>query len=222
LLEALRETGLYDDTAVFCFADHGDFTGDYGLVEKTQNTFEDCLTRVPFVIKPPAWAPVEPRVSEAMVELIDFGATVEALTGIEPAHTHFGRSLLPVLAGETDDHRDAVFCEGGRLHGETHCMELESTSSQSPTGLYWPRMEAQRKEGPEHTKAVMCRTREFKYVRRLYEADELYDLRNDPAERTNRVDDTALQDVLAQLKERLLTFYLETGDVVPHGADKRW
>ena len=30
--------------ALFFFADHGDFTGDYGLVEKTQNTFEDCLS----------------------------------------------------------------------------------------------------------------------------------------------------------------------------------
>lgn len=221
LMEALRQAGLYDDTAVFLFSDHGDFTGDYGLVEKTQNTFEDCLARVPFIIKPPAWVAVEPRVSDAMVELIDFPATVEALTGIEPRHTHFGRSLLPVLAGETDEHRDAVFCEGGRLHGEIHCMELESTSSQDPAGLYYPRLAQQRSEGPEHTKAVMCRTREFKYVRRLYEPDELYDLRDDPVELHNRIDDPAMADVLARLKERLLTFYLETCDVVPHNTDER-
>ncbi|GAH74825.1 unnamed protein product, partial [marine sediment metagenome] len=37
ILDALREAGLYDDTAVFFFSDHGDFTGDYGLVEKNQN-----------------------------------------------------------------------------------------------------------------------------------------------------------------------------------------
>jgi arylsulfatase A-like enzyme len=222
LMDALREAGMYDDTAVFMFSDHGDFTGDYGLVEKTQNTFEDCLTRVPFVIKPPAWVPLEPRISEALVELIDFPATVEALTGITPAHTHFGRSLLPVLAGETDEHRDAVFCEGGRLHGETHCMELESTSSQTPEGLYWPRLVLQGGEGPEHTKACMCRTRNFKYVRRLYESDELYDLRTDPAELHNCIDDPALVDELARLKDRLLTFYLETGDVVPHETDRRW
>jgi arylsulfatase A-like enzyme len=49
-----------------------------------QNTFEDCLTRVPLLIKPPAWVPVKPRISEALVELIDFPATVEALTGIKP------------------------------------------------------------------------------------------------------------------------------------------
>jgi len=132
VIKALQEAGRYDDTAVFFFADHGDFTGDYGLVEKASNTFEDCLTRVPFLIKPPKSFPVEPRISDAMVELIDFPATVFSLAGIEPAHTQFGRSLLPVLAGKTDEHRDAVFCEGGRLHGETHCMKQESTPPHDP------------------------------------------------------------------------------------------
>jgi arylsulfatase A-like enzyme len=221
VMDALREAGMYDDTAVFFFSDHGDFTGDYGLVEKTQNTFEDCLSRVPFVIKPPSWVPVQPRVSEAMVELIDFSATVEAMTGITPGHDHFGRSLLPVLAGETDAHRDAVFCEGGRLHGEAQCMELESADSQVPTGLYWPRVNLQTSEGPEHTKAVMCRTKEWKYVRRLYETDELYDLRADPQELHNRIDDPSAAGVLAQLKERLLTFYQETCDAVPQEVDSR-
>jgi arylsulfatase A-like enzyme len=221
LVGALQRAGLYDDTALFFFTDHGDFTGDYGLVEKTQNTCEDCLSRVPFICKPPAWAPVRPRISNALVELIDFPATVEALAGITPRHTHFGRSLLPLLAGETETHRDAVYCEGGRLHGERHCMELESADSQVPTGLYWPRVNLQTNEGPEHTKAVMCRTHDYKYVRRLYEQDELYDLRADPGELHNRIDDPALAGVLADLKERLLTFFLETGDVVPHDTDRR-
>lgn len=221
VLDALREAGLYDDTAVFLFSDHGDFTGDYGLVEKTQNTFEDCLTRVPFLVKPPASVPVQPRVSDALVELLDFPATVEALTGIEPGHTHFGRSLVPVLAGEAETHRDAVFCEGGRLHGERQAMELESSSSQVPEGLYWPRVNLQAGAGPEHTKAAMCRTREFKYVRRLYEDDELYDLRTDPREERNVAADPQYAGTLAQLKERLLTWYQETCDVVPLDTDRR-
>ncbi len=220
--DALREAGMYDDTAVFFFSDHGDFTGDYGIVEKTQNVFKDCGVRVPFLVKPPAGVPIKPRVSDALVELIDFPATVEALTGIEPGHTHFGRSLLPVLAGQTDEHRDAVFCEGGRVHGETQCMELESHSSQNPSGLYWPRISLQTAEGPEHTKAVMVRTTEYKYVRRLYESDELYDLKRDPAELDNRIDDPALAEPLRRLRDRLLTFYLRTGDTVPHDTDRRW
>ncbi len=67
----------------------------------------------------------------------------------------------------------------------------------------------------------MCRTQDFKYVRRLYEPDELYDLRSDPAELHNRIDDPSLASVLLELKERLLTFYLETSDVVPHETDRR-
>lgn len=222
IMQALKEAGIYDNTAVFLFSDHGDFTGDYGLVEKTQNTFEDCLARVPFIIKPPSWAKVKPRVSDAIVELIDFPATVEALTGIEPKHTHFGRSLLPVIAGDTDELRDAAFCEGGRLHGETHCMELESADSQAPTGLYYPRLYWQAHEGPEHTKAAMCRTKDWKYVMRFYESDELYDLRKDPGETRNLVNDRRSQKVLARMKDRLLKWYMETCDVAPHDTDKRW
>ena len=222
VMDSLTEAGLYDQTAVFFFSDHGDWVGDYGLVDINQNTFEDSLTNVPLIVKPPAGVPTKPGLRDALVELIDFPATVEALAGIEPGHTHFGRSLLPVIAGETDEHRDAVFCEGGRVRGERQCMELESTSSGNPQGMYWPRMTLQMAEGPTHTKAVMCRTRDFKYVRRLYEGDELYDLRADPQELHNRIDDPALASELARLRERMLTFFLETGDAVPHETDRRW
>jgi len=222
LCDALRNAGIYDDTAIFFFSDHGDFTGDYGLVEKTQNTFEDCLTRVPFVIKPPGHVPCRPRVSEAMVELIDFPATVEALTGVEPTHDHFGRSLLGVIAGETDDHREAVFCEGGRRIGETQAMERESTDHQVPTGLYWPRVGLQAcDDQPYHSLAAMCRTKDFKYVRRLYERDEFYDLRDDPAELSNRIDDPACSAEVARMADRLLTWYQATADVVPRDTDRR-
>ena len=51
--------------------------GNYGLVEKTQNTFQDCLTHVPFIIKPPKGTQIQPGVREALVELVDMRATVE-------------------------------------------------------------------------------------------------------------------------------------------------
>ncbi|MBN2452080.1 MAG: sulfatase-like hydrolase/transferase [Lentisphaeria bacterium] len=225
VLNALREAGIYDDTALFFFADHGDYTGDYGIVEKTQNTFEDALSRVPFVIKPPAGVPLRPRVSEALVELVDFPATVYAMAGIEPGYWHFGRSLLPVLAGETDEHRDAIFCEGGRLEGEIAAMERASVDRMADPSrsLYWPRIRLQiTDEQPWHTKATMCRTRDHKYIRRLGERDELYDLRLDPRECDNRIDDPAYGDILARLRDRMLTWYQETADVVPFEQDARW
>lgn len=215
IVQALREEGIYERTAIFFLSDHGDFTGDYGLVEKNQNTFQDCLVRVPLLVKPPAGVPVRPGTRDALVELVDFSATVEALTGILPGHTHFGRSLLPLLANEHAALRDAVFCEGGRLCGERHCAEWESPLARDPGWLYWPRVSLQGGDGPEHTKATMCRTPRFKYVRRRDETDELYDLDADPMELDNRIADPKLSGVLAQLKDRMLTFYQETCDVVP-------
>ena len=111
LIDALRDAGLYDDTALFVFSDHGDFTGDYGLVEKTQNTFQDALSRVPFVVKPPSGS-TAPGIREQMVELVDFPATVYDMADIDCGYWHFGRSLANVLADPSADHRDASLLRG--------------------------------------------------------------------------------------------------------------
>jgi arylsulfatase A-like enzyme len=123
-----------------------------------------------------------------------------------------------VLRGETEEHRDAVFCEGGRLKGETHCSEAEGLREES---FYWPKVSLQVSEGSEHGKAVMLRTRELKYVYRLYETDELYDLRRDPGELSNVIDEPRYASEVAELKERMLRFLVETADVVPHELDRR-
>ena len=221
LLDSLREKGIYDDSAIFTFSDHGDFTGDYGLVEKTQNTFQDCLTKVPFIIKPPKSIDVKPRISGAMIELIDFTATVFEMAGIVPGYTHFGKSLTPVIEGKTDELRDAVFCEGGRMPDEKHCNEYQSKSAETDF-LYSPRISLQLGDGPEHSKAVMCRTKEFKYVYRVGEKHEFYNIVEDPAEYDNLIDDEKYSSVLTELKIRMLKFFVETGDVVPFEGDKRW
>jgi len=156
-----------------------------------------------------------------MVELIDFTATAYEWAGIKPGYDHFGRSLSRLIAGAEYEGRDAVFCEGGRRHGEEQAMEKDSPSFYDPIGLYWPRVQLQGSEAGEHSKAAMCRTRDFKYVRRLYESDELYDLRRDPGEEQNRIDDPAYAAILAELRERMLTWYQETCDVVPYKTDLR-
>jgi arylsulfatase A-like enzyme len=224
LLSALRKAGRYEDTAVFLFADHGDFTGDYGLVEKTQNTFEDCLTRVPFVLKPPAGTSLEPGVRDGMVELVDFAATAYDLAGIDPGYRHFGRSLLPMLEDPGAPGRDAVFCEGGRLRGETEAMERESVEhlERLEDTPYGPRIGLQiSDERPWHGKAAMCRTASYKYVRRRYEGDELYDLESDPGETNNLADEPAHVATVAELRNRMLTWYMETADTVPRDTDSR-
>ena len=174
---------------------------------------------MPFVVKPPASVPVEPGVRDGLVELVDLVATVEELAGLEREYTHYGRSLLSIISGETTTHRDAVFCEGGRIHGETQAMEkVDNLNAQSP---YWPRICLQWREGAEHTKATMCRTNRYKYVHRLYEEDQLFDLQNDPDELHNQINNPAYADIRQQLKDRTMQFYLETANYVPMQPDKR-
>ena len=226
LCDALRETGRYDDAALFVFSDHGDFTGDYGLVEKTQNTFQDCLSRVPFVVKPPARFGAAPGVRDQLVELVDFPATVYDLAGVDCGYWHFGRSLGPLLQDANVAHRDAVFCEGGRLRDEVQASERESFAAGGEHGLYAPRIKLQVSEAEAgkplaHSKAAMCRTNRFKYVRRAFETDEFYDLAEDPGETRNLIDEPACADEVMRLKERMLRWYMETCDVVPLATDQR-
>nr|MDO8117969.1 sulfatase-like hydrolase/transferase [Candidatus Sigynarchaeota archaeon] len=231
IVATLKKANLYDTTAIFFFSDHGDYTGDYGLVEKNQNTFQDCITRVPLVIKPPRYEnkPGEWKrgVASHLVELVDIPATILDFTGIEPGYTQFGRSLVPAMkqamTGENQQsYRSAVFCEGGRLVGETQAMERESKSSTKPSGLYYPRISLQiTDEAPYHGKATMIRTEAHKYVHRLYESDELYDLREDPSETRNVVGDPSYKDVLHELQARMLAWYQETCDWVPDTTDAR-
>lgn len=45
LLAALEETGQLEETAIIASSDHGDWAGDYGLVEKWPSGLDDALTR---------------------------------------------------------------------------------------------------------------------------------------------------------------------------------
>jgi len=216
VVNALKDKGLYDDTSIFMFSDRGDYTGDYGIVEKTQNTFENPVNNIPFIIKPHKGIKVKPRISDALVELVDLCATVADMAGFEIDYTQFGKSIVPVLEGQ-EEHKDAVFNEGGRIHGETQAMER----GHGPESPYWPRLSTQCSEGPEHTKAVMIRMGDYKYVQRLYENNELYDLKNDPMELNNIIDNPEYSQLIVKMKERILRFYMETTDFVPNRRDKR-
>ena len=68
----------------------------------------------------------------------------------------------------------------------------------------------------------MLRTERYKYVRRLYEQDQLFDLETDPHETVNRIADPALAGTLAQLRLAMLDWYQATCDAVPFAYDGRF
>jgi arylsulfatase A-like enzyme len=216
IIDALKESGAWDNTVVVATSDHGDFAGDYHLTEKAQNTFQDVLVNVPLAVRAPG-CPALPAPSDALVEWIDLLPTLAEACGIELGHTHFGRSLLPLLRGETAEHREYVFSEGGALADEPHTHETDRPRDE----MYWARVALQITEPEVHGKAAMIRSKDWKYVRRLYDTDETYDLRNDPDEVSNLIADPSASAVRDELAAAMAAWFLETGDQVPWRWDLR-
>lgn len=168
------------------------------------------------LVKPAKGIDVTPRISQDLAELCDLPATFAQLADFDLSYVQFGKSLVPALAQE-GVHKDAAFCEGGRVHGEVQAMER----GHGPQSPYWPRLSTQSSEGPEHTKAAMIRMGNYKYTMRLYESDEFYDLEQDPMELHNAIEAPQYKEQIQTMKCRLLQWYMETTDFVPNRKDKR-
>jgi arylsulfatase A-like enzyme len=221
LLDALEETGLAESTAVMAFSDHGDWAGDYGLVEKWPSGLDDCLTRIPLIVRVPGMA--QGHVVEEPVELFDIVPTTLELAGVEARHTHFGRSLMPQLEGAPGDPERAVFAEGGYDTHEPHCFEGKPSDGVAgdPKSIYYPKG-MQQQERPESVcRATMIRTATHKLVWRTSGEHELYDLVTDPEELKNLIGKEECAEVQRELERRVLDWYVHTADVVPFEADPR-
>lgn len=223
LCDALKEAGIYDDSAIFFFSDHGDYTGDFGISEKAQNSFPDCVVKVPLLIKPPKNTEVDPGVTSGLTELVDFYATAMDYAGVEPCHSHFGRSLRSVVADRTEKVREFACCEGGRLPEERHCDEFHDVGPQGTHrgNPYWARHFAQA-DNDAHDKGVMLRTEKAKYISRVSGKDEFYDLEKDPQELINLIDDPAYGNQIIEHQVKLMRWMVATADVVPYDRDERF
>lgn len=219
LLDALDETGHASDTAVFLFADHGDWAGDYGLVEKWPSALDDCLTRVPLIARVPGVGFARGHVVAEPVELFDVMATALELAGIVPTHTHFARSFVPQLAGAPGDPDRAAFSEGGYDPHEPHAFEGRPESGdlfRDPLQIYYPKGRAQQDHPLSVCRAVSIRTMTHRLVRRPLGVSELYDLAEDPMELRNVHGEAQYTAVRSELEHRLLDWYIHTADVVAH------
>jgi arylsulfatase A-like enzyme len=214
VLTALDRAGVADRTLTACFTDHGEYLGDYGLVEKWPSGLDDCLLRNPLVIAGPGVR--EGVVHDGFVELVDLLPTLCEVAETEPGHVQFGRSLVPVLSGGTTaPHRHASFSEGGFRIDEADQNEL---TAKHPYDV----KTALLREEPELVgRAVAIRTTEWTYVHRTCESDELYDRAADPHELENVIERPDLVPVVDGLRTRVLDWLVETSDVIPLARDPR-
>lgn len=222
LMEALSANGFDDSTTVIVSSDHGDYAGDYGLVEKWPNAMEDCLTRVPLIIRKPGNE--KGHVVHEPVELFDIMPTILELAGIAAAHDHFARSLAPQLSGQPGDPDRAVFAEGGYNPREPHCFEgdpvRDAWFANNPESYYWPKARQQQEHPESVCRTTMMRTLEYKLIRRTDDVSELYDLKKDPQELHNVYDHPDYAEIRQTMEQRMLGWYIETSDVVPRDNDQ--
>lgn len=213
LQAALDGAGVADRAVTFFFTDHGEYLGDYGLVEKWPSGLDDCLLRNPLIVAGPGVA--EGGACDGLVEMLDLPATLCELAGVDVGHRHFGRSLCGLLADPARRHRDRVFSEGGfRID--------EAPQNEMPEHFPYLLKGRLQQERPELVgRAVSVRTPEWTYVHRLYEGDELYDRRADPHETTNLADDAAYAETCRDLRNGVLSWFLETSDVIAPDRDPR-
>lgn len=216
LLDTLEETGLAENTAVLAFSDHGDWAGDYGLVEKWPSALDDVLTRVPFLARIPGGA--RGHVVREPVEMFDVMATTLELAGIEARHTHFACSQVAQLRGAAGDPARAVFAEGGYDPHEAHAFEGRTTGGagfRDPSHIYYPKGRLQQDVPESVCRCTMIRTATHKLVRRPLGVSELYDLVADPRELRNVFGQPEYAAVQRELEARMLDWYVHTSDVVP-------
>ena len=213
LLEAMERSGRWGDTALLLCSDHGDYTGDYGLVEKWPSGLEDCLTHVPVIARVPGG--LAGHVAHELIELFDIMPTCLELAGTKAKHTHFARTLLPQLHGAPGDPQRAAFTEGGYNTYEPQAFEPVIA------GLYGPKTRLQNERPDTITRCAAIRTARYKHIARPNDQSELYDCQQDPQQTDNRFDDPALRDIQRALQMRLMNWYIDTSGIPPLRRDPR-
>jgi len=152
LLAWLRHTGREDRTIVVVTADHGELLGEHGRTLGTHSThLVEATVHVPLIVRAPG---LPARVVPEQVRLVDVFPTVLDLLRVAVPEGLDGRSLAPLLRGET----------------------LASTPAYSET-LY----ERFPEVAPAGAELVSLREGAFKLLRSPVRR-ELYDLDTDPDE----------------------------------------
>src|SRR5690606_21273300 len=173
LLDFLEEEGLADNTIVIDSSDQGFFLGDHGWYDKRW-MYDESL-RMPFLVRWPGV--VRPgSVNHDLVQNLDFAETFLDAAGVQVPAEMQGRSIVPLLRGETpEDWRSSIYYHYYEYPGE-HAV-------------------------PRH---YGVRTAALKLVHYYQLGEwELFDLERDPDEVESVYHDPDYADIRAELEDEL-------------------
>jgi arylsulfatase A-like enzyme len=173
LLAWLEETDQLDRTILIFMGDNGFMFGEHGLIDK-RNAYEESI-RVPLLMRGPSVA--ESHVAEEIVANIDIAPTILAMAGVDAKEQFDGRSFYEIAMGnDVKNWRDELLYE-----------------------YYWEF------NYPSTPTTFALRTPDFKFIQYhgIWDTDELYDMRNDPHEMNNLVNDPGHLAVVGEMRDRL-------------------
>lgn len=182
LLDYLDAEGLAGNTIVVYTSDQGFFLGDHGWYDK-RFMYEESL-RMPMLLRWPAVVKPGAKI-DALAMNLDFAPLFLEAAGVPVPSQMQGRSLMPLLRGETPpDWRTATYYRYYDHPGE-HNVNLHY-------GL---------------------RTARYKLIFfHVLQVWELYDLERDPRELDNVYGDPAYAEITADLKRQLAELRKSVGD----------
>jgi len=192
IYDTLEEMGVLDDTLFVFTSDNGFLLGEHGMIDK--RTMHEASIRVPLIVRYPALIRPGTRIDRQVLN-IDLAPSILEICRAKPLRKIHGKSWVQLLRGDTAGWRRAWLYE-------------YNYEKQFP---YTPNVRG-------------VRTDEWKYVHyphgdgtadRHSTADrhmaELYNLKDDPGERKNLINDPEYADVVKDLKAQLRRLLKETG-----------
>ena len=180
ILTELENQGILDETLIIFTSDHGDMMGGHGMVWKSNESFYEEISAIPFMIRYPKI--IKPSVSDIHVSLVDIKPTILNFTKT-PFHQEVsGVDLLPFATGAKDNSlaRKYSFCER---------IQADKKGSRNIT---------------DKTKgAFMACSSDYKLV--VYPDGDsfFYDLNNDPQESINVIKDINYKEPILELESAM-------------------
>ncbi|MEM0896140.1 MAG: sulfatase [Verrucomicrobiota bacterium] len=177
ILSALDTNGLTGNTLILFWSDHGYHLGENDHWAKV--TVRELDAHVPLLVSVPGQAP---GASDALVEYIDIFPTLSELSGLPAPRGIDGKSFVPVMRGTTNSFRTAALTQTCRP---------------------WNR------KGPIEQMGYSLRTADHRYTQWIelksqsVIAEEIYDLRNDPCQRINEIENPAFKEALVKHRQLL-------------------
>ena len=220
IINQLKEDGLWDDTIVIVWADHG-----VGMPRGKHNAWEQG-THVPLIVRFPKkyrhLAPAKPgSVLDDLVCLMDMGPSVLKLAGIDTPDYMHGRALLCKSDAKK---RDYVVSNRDRLDSRFEMVRSIRDKRYRYQRNFYPHLPFKPYEDFEFNAPVLQKWVELARQGKLTGAqemlamrfkpvEELYDSKNDPHMVKNVAADPKYAKILKRMRRRLHDWMVQTRDL---------